>query len=144
MQTLRQLPHPVKQKPNRPRPRPTITPRLAFPPHAGLPGLLQITVGKACQDYELSTLSSDWGLAYAVSKLTIGGPTVTYHCCLDIENGPQGHHLCDCKGFLQWGRCKHIAALTKLHQMGELGPERESCSPSYPADDMVDLNDFPF
>jgi hypothetical protein len=31
-----------------------------------------------------------------------------------------GHHSCECKGFLRWGHCRHVAGLVMLHEAGTL------------------------
>jgi hypothetical protein len=110
----------------KPRPRPVPVPRLTHPASAGLPAQLQITMGRKVDHYEVACIPSDWGLAYAVSRLTPGGPTVTYHCCVSPEDW---NNVCDCKGFLAHGHCKHLTCLVSLMEQGLLGSERDAPPP---------------
>src|SRR4051812_41663009 len=105
---------------SKPRPRPLLSYRLHFPPLNGRPGLLTVWQGKTAQDYEILPLASDFGIAYTVGKLSQGGPVTTYHVCLDAENGSEGRHICDCAGHERYGYCKHVRALLRLHERGEL------------------------
>jgi hypothetical protein len=120
----------------KPRPRPLLSWKLAFGPIGPNPGLLKIWMGRSCTDYEIRELASDWGLAFSLTKLTVQGPTTTYHVCLDAENGTDGRHVCDCMGHEAHGtNCKHIRTLLRLLERGELTCDRQPLPPPAPLDD---------
>ena len=99
-----------------PRVKPARSIRLDQRPQEELPGLLHITCGQAENHYYLRPLASDFGLAFDLEKFaTEGGDT--YHVLLSLADGK---HSCECKGFLRWSRCKHVAGLLALRQAGKL------------------------
>jgi hypothetical protein len=119
----------------KPRPKPLLSWKLAFGPVGPNPGLLKIWMGRECTDYEIRELASDWGLAFSLTKLTVQGPTTTYHLCLDAEDGQGGNHLCDCHGAQAGYRCKHVRTLLRLLERGELSCDRPPPPPPAPLDD---------
>lgn len=94
----------------KPRVKPSRFIRLALPTFQGNPGVVKITVGKRSTDYWLTTIPSDFGLAFQLVK---GDESETYHVNL---NGEQS--TCECKGFLKWGHCKHVEGLQALRKAG--------------------------
>jgi hypothetical protein len=85
-------------------------------PHAGNPEtVLKVTVGKEDNYYRVEPIPSDWGRAFAVVKVGIGEPDVTYHVNLDDQQD-----TCDCLGHERWGHCKHVDGLKTLIARGEL------------------------
>lgn len=68
--------------------------------------------------YWIDAIPSDWGRAFLVEKQGDGSqPNEEYHVL--IENAQDGS--CECLGFLRWGHCKHLAAVRKLLELGQLG-----------------------
>jgi hypothetical protein len=104
---------PAQARQRRPRPGPARRVRLALKPFEGNPGVVEIAVGKDAAAYFLSPVPADFGTGYRLEKL---GDGETYH--VNLAAGDL--HSCDCKGFLQWGHCKHVEALLALHQAGRL------------------------
>jgi hypothetical protein len=96
-----------------------------FPPVQGNPGVLQVTTRtprtEKVVEYFFKPLPCDWnGFGYRVEKI---GPLESegpYSVYLDAEGGLDGHHSCDCRGFLSAGHCLHCSALLALHQSGQL------------------------
>jgi hypothetical protein len=103
-------------------PKPARTVRLVFGPVQGNPGVFQITeVGVGTADYLFWPVPCDWhGFSYRVEKLGTDPSDGPYTVFLDAERGLEGQHSCECRGFLRWGRCRHVGALVALHQGGEL------------------------
>jgi hypothetical protein len=104
-------PAPARQR--KPRTKPARHVRLALKPFEGNPGVVEITVGRNATAYFLSPVSADFGTGYRLEKFESGE---VYH--VNLAAGDL--HTCDCKGFLQWGHCKHIQALLALYQAGQL------------------------
>jgi hypothetical protein len=99
----------------------TRTVRLKLAPHADAPGIVNIAVGKAEQDYLVLPLPSDFGRSFLLEK-TDGQDATQYHVCLNGE-----HSTCECEGFLRHGiacnggtGCKHIGGLNALVAEGKL------------------------
>jgi hypothetical protein len=113
---------------------------LHFPPFQGNPGQLTIWVGKEAQDYEIRRLATDWGVGFSMTKLSVAGPTATYHCCLNAENAQDVEGLCDCLGREHTGSCKHLRVLQRLLERGDL---RASDEPD-PAPAAADDEEAPF
>jgi hypothetical protein len=66
--------------------------------------------------YHLEPLPSDFGRAFRVQKFaSCGGDGTAYAVCLQ-----DGADLCDCKGRLAHGHCRHISSLRSLVERGEL------------------------
>jgi hypothetical protein len=128
MSTLRSPPAPVKAN-RRPR-KPYAPPETLYTLHVRPGeddsfGVLQIVRGRDDVTYHLWPVRADFGLAYRLDKLgeLLPGEETTYHVHLDplAEGGPRCS--CECKGWLRWGRCKHVTALSGLLTDGSLpGP----------------------
>jgi hypothetical protein len=70
--------------------------------------------GKETEDrYFVSRVPADFGAGFLVEK--VGAPESSYHVNL---SGAQSS--CECKGFLRWGRCRHVEGLAALHAAGRL------------------------
>jgi hypothetical protein len=82
-------------------------------------GVLQIVHGKDDDTYYLFVLRSDFGLCYRLDKLGEVPPGGDDHYCVCLD-AQDGHHTCECRGFLRWGRCKHVKALAGCHRDGLL------------------------
>jgi hypothetical protein len=86
----------------------------------GLVNLLWITQGSKTDGYMVEDTSAYNNADSPTFRLTKTDGT-QYDVLLD---GPGS--LCDCKGFERFGMCKdgkgcrHVAALTKLHQLGKV------------------------
>ncbi|HEY7327881.1 MAG TPA: SWIM zinc finger family protein [Gemmataceae bacterium] len=87
----------------------------------GMVSLLWITQGKKTDGYQLEDTSAYNNADSPTFRLTKTDGTV-YNVLLD---GPAS--LCDCKGFEHRGMqtkdgkgCKHVAALSKLKEMGKI------------------------
>lgn len=86
-------------------------------------GLLFITEGKKSTGYTMVETTAYYNTDEHVRSFQLAKPDgETYDVLLD---GPGS--LCDCKGFAHHGMnirggrgCKHVAALTKLQQLGKL------------------------
>ena len=108
---------------SRPRVKPVRTLRLVQAPAAnGEPGLLRITVGKEVFLYSLSRIPADFGSAFLLAKLVMRqvAPGVWEPATAERYNvllADDGRDQCECKGFAQRGRCKHVSALSKLRQL---------------------------
>jgi hypothetical protein len=63
--------------------------------------------GKPAEDYNVEPIGSDFGRAFAVTKL--GSEQPPYHVLLEREGG-----TCECKGYLRWHHCRHLESLTAL------------------------------
>jgi hypothetical protein len=66
----------------------------------------------------LYAVPSDFGLAFRLEKYEHqrrGEDDAAYNVLLDGERS-----TCECKGFLRWGHCRHVEALTALRQAGKL------------------------
>jgi hypothetical protein len=72
------------------------------------------------------------GVSYAVIPLTDTDPRVAVKAyrmkrtdargkvaaSYDVRLSPEGHVTCECKGFLRWGRCKHVRTLQAAGMLG--------------------------
>jgi hypothetical protein len=103
----------------RPRVKPARTVNLILAPTATMEGIVRITAGRSCQDYDLARVPADFGAGFRLTKLL--GEHDTYHVNL---NGQAS--LCDCLGHTHHGHCKHVDALAALVRAGRLsaGPSR--------------------
>jgi hypothetical protein len=81
----------------------------------GSAGVVRITVGKAHSDYYLAEFAADYGRGFVLHKIDVGAPPAIYHVNLD-----GGNKLCDWKGALKWGHCKHGDGLAALIAAGRL------------------------
>jgi hypothetical protein len=112
---------PIKPKPRPPRPRPK--PRLLTVLEPAAPDTdgyfaIRLTVGKEAADYLIRQIHSDLpGRAFEIEKLDSKLRTVeVYHVIV----GQPRDCSCECRGFLRWNRCKHIAGLLALDAAGRL------------------------
>jgi hypothetical protein len=65
--------------------------------------------------YTAVRVPADFGTGYLVEKTT--DPNSSYHVL--IAAAP-GRHSCECKGWLRWGRCRHVSALLALKAAGKI------------------------
>src|SRR4051794_1559880 len=70
--------------------------------------------GRPETSFWLTRLRADFGLAFELKKFVAEGGEV-YHVNLSPADG---RHSCECKGWLKWNRCRHVAALTALIASG--------------------------
>lgn len=75
-------------------------------------GLIEVEEGKDRDLYAVKKLPSDFGFAFEVAKH--GGDT-PYHVCINAM-----HSTCECKGFVRWGKCRHVDGLTALTKAGKI------------------------
>jgi|GEM_PF-4189174 len=82
-----------------------------------LAGVLTLTGKRATCRYTVEEFAADFGRGFVLKKIDAGTDCEEgfYSCCI-------GTHakLCECKGFVYKGRCKHVAALALLVNAGEL------------------------
>ena len=103
------------RKPRKPRAKPVRTVRLTIPATAENPfSIITIVEGAKSDDYIVRPLASDWGTAFQVEKVADPEEKV-YHVNLDRQGG-----ICNCKGHLKWGHCRHVESLTALRAHGRL------------------------
>lgn len=108
------------------KPRPRVKPerriRVLHPLSASSAAVVAITVDGNEDVYAVRRIAADFGDAYHVIKgELVEEPDETlrlrdaahYDVCL---NGEQS--TCECRGFLRWHHCKHVAGLTALRQRG--------------------------
>jgi hypothetical protein len=76
---------------------------------------VRITAGKQSADYFLTEIPTDFGRGFRVEKIGLEVKDGPYHVNLD-----GGNKLCDCKGHLKWGHCKHGDGLAALIAAGRL------------------------
>jgi hypothetical protein len=105
---------------SRKRVKPERSVSLPTPIRDGLPGSLQITIGKEVHQYDVHPIPSDFGTAFRLIKYELVRQadntfelqdTARYNVLL---NGEQS--TCDCPGHTYRGKCKHVDALTTLRQ----------------------------
>lgn len=84
--------------------------------------LLTLVNGKKVDQYVVTPLASDFGTAFTLGRSSPDGCSEEYHVCIDAND-----NHCDCLGFQHRGMntkdgrgCKHVAALTRLIQLGKL------------------------
>jgi hypothetical protein len=85
---------------------------------------ITLTRGKKTETsrYWIDRLPADWGRGFLVEKQG-DGTTLNEEYCVNV-NGQQS--TCECLGFLRWGMgkdgagCRHIGALLKLIELGEV------------------------
>lgn len=66
--------------------------------------------------YHLEAIASDFGKAFQMTKFhSCGGDGAAYGVCIQ-----DGADLCECRGFLAHGHCRHIDSLRDLIGRGEL------------------------
>jgi hypothetical protein len=81
-------------------------------------GLLTLT-GKRCHcRYRLSEFPADAGRGFCLEKIDAGSDKTEEHYSVLIA--PHGNHICECRGHLRYGACKHVAAVLALIENGQL------------------------
>ncbi len=109
------------------RPPPLLLQWVGPPPSADRNfGILRLALGREANCYFLKPLPSDFGRAFALTKLVRASEGVTYHVLLD---GPR-HSSCDCLGFTAHGHCKHMASVRLLLESGQLPGVRGDSPPT--------------
>lgn len=93
----------------------------------GMPVMVDIEKGKGIYDtstYYASMVPADYGVGIKFEKIWDGRDFV-----LDDDedkirfvniDDETGDNTCECKGFLRWGKCRHIQASLKLIESGLL------------------------
>jgi hypothetical protein len=80
-------------------------------------GVLTIT-GKRCHCcYRVSCSPANTGRGFLLAKLAAGSDRTEGHYSCFVA-GARG--LCECRGFLTTGRCKHLESLTALVAAGRI------------------------
>lgn len=81
-------------------------------------GVLTLTGRRTHCRYAVEEFPADRGRGFMLFKLDAGSDKTEerYGVCV----GPRGTSLCECRGFISQGRCKHIAGLAALIDAGEL------------------------
>jgi hypothetical protein len=92
--------------------------RLCLAPAAGRPGVVRLTVGTESWDYFVQPVKADFGRGFQVVKIDLMADGGAYH--VNVGGGHHNGHLCTCKGFERWGRCKHSDGLAALVNAGKL------------------------
>jgi hypothetical protein len=107
---------PVKQaRVRKPRPKPARHVGISVRPSEVNPFfVLRIAEGKQLDYYTAKPIPSDWGTAFEMTKLG-SGQEVPYHVCLAGADS-----VCDCKGHLRHGHCRHVEGLNALKNAGRL------------------------
>ena len=67
--------------------------------------------------YRLDPIPNPCGLGARWRKLGFAGEVLEDYSTL-IENAQD--HTCECRGFLRWGKCKHVEALQALSARGDI------------------------
>jgi hypothetical protein len=87
-------------------------------------GLVGITEGAKQDEYTVRRIAADAGLAFEVKKIVPDARTLDealsnepYHVLLSPTNG---EHSCECKGWLRWQKCRHVAGLLALPGVAEM------------------------
>ena len=105
---------PETTRQRKPRPKPARKIRLCLPPAPSGWGVVEITIGRKVDNYFLRRIGSDFGDGFRLEKFS-GQGGESY----DVHLSDQGHQ-CECLGFLRHGRCKHVAGLAKLRNLGKI------------------------
>ena len=69
--------------------------------------------------YWLTPMPSDFGRCFELKKFVACGPEI-YQVCVDTSASRGKADACCCKGYLRWGKCKHVSALRALIALGKL------------------------
>ena len=81
-------------------------------------GVLTIT-GKRCHcRYRVEEFPADHGRGFMLFKVDAGTDASEERYASLV--GPHGANLCECRGFLATGKCKHVAAIVTLIDAGKL------------------------
>src|SRR5436190_24286806 len=108
-------------KPTRQRRKRVRTVKLVQAPGStapGGPGMLDIREDGNLTCFWLYPAVSDYGTAFRLEKYEHqrrGDDDAAYNVLL---NGEQSS--CECRGFLRWGDCRHVEALSALRNAGKL------------------------
>lgn len=94
--------------------------RLVRHPSPEEPGLLIIFEGKHWDEYLVSELPSDWGLAYSLRKFHSTKKNFTPETYATLLGHDESEHECNCRGHERWGYCRHVSALQALIARGKL------------------------
>lgn len=84
---------------------------IAYVPATDTLGVLTITSGRTVVRYAVRAFPADGGRGFRLGK----ADGVRYDVFL---SGPGGFDSCDCTGFLQHGKCKHVRTLRELADSG--------------------------
>jgi hypothetical protein len=86
--------------------------------------MVEIKEGKKADQYTLRRVAADGGLAFEVKKIVPEARTLDealsntpYHVLLSPTDGK---HSCECKGWLRWQKCRHVAGLLALPGAAEM------------------------
>lgn len=80
-------------------------------------GVLRIEQDQEESFYFVGRLESDYGAGFWLEKIDRPSGEITERYCLNIHGDES---TCECKGWLRWGRCKHVAGLSALIQRNAL------------------------
>jgi hypothetical protein len=69
--------------------------------------------------YHLERLATDFGEGFRLTKFDDEPLSEGQDPANDVLLSPPGH-TCDCRGFVRWAHCKHLAALLKLKELGRI------------------------
>jgi hypothetical protein len=94
------------------RPKPARSARVIIRAEGAAPAAIELAVGKLELGYMITAIAADFGRAWRVEKLADG---TVYHVNLDGT-----HRMCDCRGFLHTGHCKHADGIAALFAAGKL------------------------
>lgn len=81
-------------------------------------GVLTLTGKRNHCRYVVEEFPANHGRGFMLFKLDAGSDKTEerYSVCV----GPRGTSLCECRGFIATGKCKHITALAAIINAGEL------------------------
>ena len=81
--------------------------------------------------YFLTRLTSDFGTAFRLEKIGVDGcchAEEVYHVAVGTRN------ICECKGYLRWGHCKHVDACTAITARETKPTVKPATKPAIPHD----------
>ena len=82
-------------------------------------GVMVVRTDKAAAAYTLEEYSTPWdGRGFMLRKLITGTDATAEG--YDVFAAHDGGHLCDCKGHVATGKCKHVAAVQACLENGWL------------------------
>lgn len=82
-------------------------------------GIIRITKGTSEALYEATEFPTGWpGRGFTLVKLSQG--TDKTEDAYSVFVGKNGSTLCDCKGHVRHGRCKHASAIAALIRHGKI------------------------
>jgi hypothetical protein len=89
------------------------------PAYEDCPAVVRITVGtEPFEDYFVGPIKADFGRGFKVEKIGWEVPEDEREYHVNVGGGHNNGNLCDCKGHLRWGHCKHEAGLATLVRRG--------------------------